>query len=584
VLKAHGVKHRQRDRGPSRRSRPAQRPTAPAVQAVPPRARLFVSLVLIGAIAAIYGQAVRFEFTTWDDPAYVTQNPYIQAGLTRAGLTWVLTHQQSGHWHPLTGLSHMLDCQLYGLQPAGHHLTSVLLHAVNALLLFTVLAFATNTIWRSAFVAALFAVHPMHVESVAWISSRKDVLSTSFALLALGAYTGYARRGRRGRYLLMVGLLALGLLAKPMLVTLPFVFLLWDYWPLGRLRSWRDVKALVVEKLPLFALVMASTVSTVLAARGGGALLSSNQIPFDLRLANATVSYVRYLGKLVWPQDLAALYPHPNLPWGTPLKAWQTAGACVVLVAISSFVWIARRPYAVMGWLWYVGTLLPVIGLVQAGEQAMADRYTYIPAIGLYVAIAWGAADLAGGARRRPEVVRTALGVVAMVVLATLGTRAWYQAQYWHDSVTLYRRTLEAGGDAPVIENNLGNELQVRGQLDEALAHLQRAVALMPDYTDAHINLGVVLQNMGRQHESIAHYELVLAARPNFRIVHANLGVALAAEGRLDEAIEHYRRALSIRPTALVHANLARALHAQGRMDEAEWHARESLRLQGVQP
>jgi tetratricopeptide (TPR) repeat protein len=572
----------QRDRRSPRRSRPAQPEPAPRPRAISLRAGLLVSLLLFAATAAIYAQAARFEFTTWDDPAYVTRNPYVQAGLTRQGLAWVLTHEHSGHWHPLTGLSHMLDCQLYGLNPAGHHLTSVLLHAVNALVLFAVLVLATEALWPSAFVAALFAVHPMHVESVAWVSARKDVLSTFFAFLALGAYTAYARRGGRRRYLLTAGLLALGLLAKPMLVTLPLVFLLWDYWPLGRLGSREDLRALIVEKLPLFALALASTVPTVLAARAGGALASNNQLPFHLRLANATVSYVRYLGKLVWPRDLAALYPHPTLAWGTPLETWQIAGAGAVLVAISTLVWITRRPYAVMGWLWYLGTLLPVIGLVQAGEQAMADRYAYIPAIGLYIAVAWGAAELTRAARLRPELARTALATVAVVILVTLGARAWSQAQYWHDSVALYRRSLEAGGEAPVIENNLGNELQVRGQLDEALQHLERAVALKPDYTDAHTNLAIVLQNLGRQHESIAHYEMVLAARPDFDIAHGNLGVALANEGRLDEAIEHYQRALSIRRTALVEANLARALYGKGRTDEAMAHMQEAQRLQAA--
>jgi hypothetical protein len=367
-----------------------------------------------------------------------------------------------------------------------------------------------------------------------------------------------------------------------MLVTLPLVFLLWDYWPLGRLRSRRELKARAVEKLPLLVLVAASTVATILAAGGAGAIKSAH-IPFDLRLANALVSYVRYLWKMVWPGNLAPLYPHPNLPWGTPLEAWQVAGAGVVLLAISAAVWRTRRPYAVMGWLWYLVTLLPVIGLVQAGEQAMADRYTYIPAIGLYIAIAWGAADLVRGARWQPAVARTTLGAVAVVVLGALGVRAWQQARYWHDSATLYRRTLEAGGESPVIHNNLGNEMQARGQLDEALRHLERAVALKPDYLDAHTNLAIVLQGLGRGHESIAHYQLVLAANPNFDIAHGNLGVALANEGRCDEAIAHYRRALSIRATPQIHANMARCLHGQGKLDEAAWHIQEARRLQGGQ-
>lgn len=575
-------------------------------------------LALAGALAvatlAVYAQTVRFDFVVFDDPSYVMENPHIRHGLTRAGVVWVFTSEHFANWHPLTGLSHMLDCTLFGLAPGGHHLTSVLLHVANTLVLFFVLSGATGAPWRSGLVAALFALHPLHVESVAWVSARKDVLSTLFAFLALGAYGSYARRGGVGRYTLTALLLALGLMSKPMLVTLPFVFLLWDYWPLGRLRLGRTQEAvrLVVEKLPFLALSLAASAVTLIVQGRAGAVASVAEVPVRLRAANAVVSYARYLEKMIWPRDLSPVYPHPNLPGGTPLEFWQVAAAALLLVTLTAAVWASRRPYARMGWLWYLGTLVPVIGLVQVGGQAMADRYTYIPLIGPFIVVVWGAGDLV--ARRAAGPRRWVAAAVAVTVLLALALASRAQARHWRNSIALarhalreaprsphmqmnlgvalqqagkpdralrhYREAAQIAPHSPKLHNNVGNALEVQGRRDEAIAHYRQALVLEPGFARAHANLGSALLAAGATVEALEHLETAVRLDPGHHLAHERLGFALAAQGRLDEAIAHYRQALALEPGyAEAHNNLGIALQARGEVDEAIAHFGRALEI-----
>ncbi len=506
-----------------------------------------VAAGLVALVLAIYGQTVTFDFVLYDDPDYVVHNPVVREGLTPHGLAWALTTVHASNWHPLTWVSHMLDCEVYGLRPAGHHLTSVVLHVLNCLLLFGLLRRLSGDFWPSTFVAALFAVHPMHVESVAWVAERKDVLSTMFFLLAALAYVGYARRGGAARYAAVAALFALGLMAKPMVVTLPLVLLLFDYWPLQRGRPWI---ALVLEKLPLFALAGVSAVATLLAQRAGGSMESNDLVPLPLRVVNATVSYARYVIKTVWPTDLSVLYPHPNLAGGTPWSPWQlaAAGSFVVVVTVIVFAVRDRRRYPLVGWMFYLVTLLPVIGLVQVGQQAMADRYTYLPSIGLFVVVAWGARDALAAIPGKPAVKRLAVAIVAVVVVIGAAAASWAQTRYWRDSLALFERALAVTAPTPIMLSNLGVALARQGRLDEAIASHLRALEIKPDYAKAHNNLGTAYQEAGRIDLAIGHYRAAIGIDPDSAAAHYNLGVALQASGRSREAAAEFRRALEIEP------------------------------------
>ncbi|MEE9212838.1 MAG: tetratricopeptide repeat protein, partial [Phycisphaeraceae bacterium] len=559
------------------------------------RRSLIVYLLLIAATVTVYGQVIQFEFVDFDVPKYVTENWHVRDGLTADGIVWAFTTGHASNWHPLTWLSHMLDCQLYGLNAAGHHATNVLLHILNTLLLFAVLKSLTGAVWPSSFVAALFALHPLHVESVAWVAERKDVLSTLFWLLATWAYVAYARRSGIGRYLLTAVLLALGLMAKPMLVTLPLVLLLLDYWPLERMRvgrpdgsasdqqilPQRSIAYLLIEKLPLLTLSAASCVVTFVVQRSSGAMGPTDVIPLHLRVANAVVSYVRYMGKMIWPSHLSALYPHPNLPGGTPLTGWQVAGAGVLLLAISVLViFMARRRYLLAGWLWYLGTLVPVIGLIQVGVHSMADRYTYVPLIGLFIIIAWGGADLLTQLRSRHALLGRTLGGVAALVLAAFLACSWSQARYWHDSIALYAHALELAPRYPRMHSYLGHAMSRRGRLDQAIGHYHQALEIDPNDADTHINLGVALRSQGKLDEATRHYRQALQIRPGDAGAHNNLGVALRSQGKLDQAIGHFRQALAMKPDHVeAHNNLGVALRSQGRPDQAIVHFRQALEV-----
>ena len=539
---------------------------------------------LLLAIALVYGQTVRHEFVNFDDDEYIYENPKVAQGVTVEGIAWACTTGHAGNWHPLTWLSHMLDCQLYGLKwPGGHHLTNVLLHAASTIVLFLVLRQMTGELWPSAFVAAVFAIHPLHVESVAWVAERKDVLSGLFFMLTSGRLRpicvppilAWPLPAGRSLY-------ALGLMAKPMLVTLPFVLLLLDYWPLGRFskdaradqrRSGRSTAVtLVVEKLHLAALAAVSCVVTLWAQRE--AVHSAEDITFPSRIANALVSYVSYLGQLFYPAGLAVLYPHP----GNALPAWIVVGAFLLLAAIFGgvLVWRRKYPYLFVGWLWYVGMLVPVIGLVQVGAQSQADRYTYLTQIGLYIALAWGASDMTRHWSYRPWVC----GVTSAIVLMLLAACAWRQTAFWHDSEALWTHTLACTTRNATAHNNLGRLLADQGRYDEAIRQLQKALEIDPDLAVAHGNLGYALADRGQVDEAIAEFQTAMKIDPDDATTHYNLGLVLADRGQLDEAIAHFRKALEINPDYVkVHGNLGLALAHRGQVDEAIAEYRKALEL-----
>ena len=554
------------------------------------RSRLtpLIGLALIMGTLALYWPVRHHDFVNYDDGKFVSKNIHVRAGLTWDSIKWALTADlvtpafNADYWTPVTFLSHMITVELFGMEPSAHHLVNLLLHFLNTLLLFLLLRWMTGALWPSAAVAALFAIHPLHVESVAWISERKDVLSMFFGLLTIGAYVRYSRVPTVGRYLVMVLAFALGLMSKAMLVTLPCLLLLIDYWPLGRLRpvGWRDVAEriiwwhLVKEKLPLFGMAAACLLITYLALERDEALYSLATLPFGARLANALVAYVAYIKMMFWPTGLAVIYPHP----GATLPLWQPVAAAVVLVAISLLVMMGGRrwPYGVTGWFWYLGTLVPVVGLVQAGEQAMADRYTYLPLIGLFLIIAWGVADFVNGRLER----KIAMALVAGVVLSLLFVGARVQVGYWRNSITLFEQTLRVTSDNHVAHNSLGGALAKRGKRDEAVAQYREALRIKPSYTRARSNLGLLLTEQGKLDEAIAHFSRVLEIRPNYASAHNNLGLALARQRDLPRAVAHYTESLRLRPdNEKAHNNLGLALAEQGKLPEALAHYAESLRL-----
>ena len=533
-----------------------------------------MSAALVAAGAFVYAPVRHHEFVNFDDPQYVSQNPDVTGGLNGRAVAWALATGHAGNWHPLTWLSHLLDVEWFGLDAGKHHLTSVALHLANTVLLFGLLHGMTGALLRSAFVAALFAVHPLHVESVAWIAERKDVLSALFFLLTLHAYLAYVRSPRASRYVLTFVLFALGLMAKPMLVTLPLVLLLLDWWPLGRAHEPSDWRRLLVEKLPLIGLAIASSVVTVLVQHDAGAVKGLELLPLGRRLATAVLGYAWYAAKVVWPTRLAALYPYPaRVPGG------QVLGAVLLLGAVS---WLAlraarRHPYLPVGWFWYVGTLLPVLGLVQVGSQPWADRYTYIPAIGLFIVVAWGAVDLLAGWRHRQAVLATA----AAVVVAGSAIAARRQVDYWRNSVALWEHALEVTTGNYRAESNLGHALAKERRLEEAAAHYSAALDIRPDFPEAHNNLGLILAEQGKVREAMTHYADAVRALPDYLEAHNNLAVALTGEGRNGEAIRHFTEAVRIDPSvAVAHNNLGAALAREGRLEEAVPELAEALRIE----
>ncbi|PWT84496.1 MAG: hypothetical protein C5B58_04645 [Acidobacteria bacterium] len=486
----------------------------------------------------VFGQTLRHDFINYDDPRYVYENTKITSGLSFSGIAWAFTHIHSMNWHPLTTISHMLDCQLYGLKAGWHHSTNVLLHTVAATLLFLALQQMTGALWQSAFVAALFAIHPLRVESVAWIAERKDVLSGVFFMLTLLAYTRYVRLPQIGRYLVVVFVFACGLMSKPMLVTLPFVLLLVDYWPLARINGqfWRRV----LEKIPLIALSTASSIITFLVQKG--AVGRTEELPILERINNAVVSYVLYIWQMLWPVNLAVFYPHPE----NRLPLWQIVSCLLLLICITAVAIVLRkqRPYLVIGWLWYLGMLVPVIGLVQVGWQGRADRYTYLPQIGLYIAATWGVVDLT--ALYRPQ--RATLSTAAIVVIGALSLYARVQTSYWRNSEILFRHALAVTTKNDVAQNNLGIVFLGQGKVDEAISLLQSAVDLRPDNSPAHENLAKALLQKGQVADALVHYRKLLELQPDNIEVHNIVGTVLTQQGRVGEGVEEWQKVLSIQP------------------------------------
>jgi tetratricopeptide (TPR) repeat protein len=536
----------------------------------------WIALALIVLSVAVYAPLGHFDFVKWDDPQYITDNATVLAGLTWHGVAWAFTTTHGPYWHPLTWLSHMLDVQFFGLDAGGHHITNIVLHIATTLVLFALLRRTTGAPGRSAFVAALFAVHPLHVESVSWIAERKDMLSALFWMLTLGAYGRYAARPGVARYLAVLALFACALMAKPMVVTLPFALLLVDVWPLERAAVDRTAgwSRLVTEKLPLMALAAAVGVATVVLQRGQGALPALGAIPLTLRVANALTSYVAYMGLMFWPAHLAALYPYP-----LAMPAWWTiAGAVLVLVGISvAAIRTARRyPYAVAGWLWYLGTLLPVIGLIQSGEQSMADRFVYIPLVGLFVIVAWGIPDLLA---RWPE-RRLALRAAAAIAIVACAVVARGQVQYWADNLTLWEHVVSSTGPNYRAQANLAMALQDAGRTGDAIAHYSEALRINPRFLDAYDNLGLALAGEGRTDEAIALYTQTLRLKATDADAHNNLGKLLAEQNKIDDAIVHFAEAVRLRPLfPEAHNNLANALASRGRIPEAIDRYTEALRL-----
>ncbi len=646
-------------RGPS-----AHSPKSESIKAL--RRPWFICLLLAVAVAAVYWRVLDCGFVNYDDPDYVSANSQVRGGFNAAGVAWAFSTGWAGNWHPVTWLSHMFDAQVFGMRPSGHHLTNLLLHLANSALLFLLLNRMTRRLWPSATVAALFALHPLHVESVAWVAERKDVLSTLFWILAVWAYAGYASRDAAAQkssaehsaparlsasgpcpanpapaaprdskiifYALALVFFALGLMSKPMVLTLPFILLLLDYWPLRRAaipdfagRAARaaagdfpsgerprqksqltPLRQLLVETAPFFALSMGSCVVTFLVQQSGGAV--STSWPFSARLANAVIAYARYLGKTFWPARLSYFYPHPD-HW----PALAVMGACALLALITAAViWRARRqPYLAVGWFWFIAMLAPTIGLVQVGLQSMADRYTYLPLAGIFIMLVWGLDELLAGGGFGNRVL-AAGGVVSLVVCACLTVR---QVGYWRDSDTLFqhavevdhnnflayynlgctrfamgrreeafadfRRTVELAPDFARGQNNWGKALFQQGRLDDALVHLKKAVRLQPRLPDAHYNLGAVLLAQGHAGEALDQFQIQVDLAPDDAVAQANLANVLVDSGLKADAIPYYEKALKIQPDfAEAHYKLANILDQQGEAAQAIVHYRQALQSQ----
>ncbi|HEY2015938.1 MAG TPA: tetratricopeptide repeat protein [Bryobacteraceae bacterium] len=521
--------------------------------------------------------SLRNGFTGYDDPEYVTNNTHVNTGLSRQNIAWAFTAAHSSNWHPLTWISHALDCTWFGLAPAGHHFTNLLLHTLNTVLLFLWLSGVTGSSKRSAFVALVFGLHPLHVESVAWVSERKDVLSTFFGMLSLLAYSAYVRRPGAARYLLMASLFAAGLLAKPMLVTMPLLLLVLDWWPLQRTTP---AARLALEKLPLLLLSALSCVVTLWAQRQGGAVSSMEQLPLSLRLGNAAVSYVRYLGKTVWPTRLAVFYPFPL--HGIP--TWTWVASIAALTALSCFTFALRRdhPWFASGWCWYLLTLLPVIGIVQVGMQAMADRYMYVPMIGLLLAVTWECAEALGHSRTGAVL----LALSAALLLAMCTVLSWQQVQVWKDGVTLFTHALSVTHDNFVAEDNLGVELDQRGRPDEARAHYRETLRIKPgdrhgeaNYAQASFAKGQRLFEAGKLDESLAQFQEGIRYRPLNALAHSQMGQIQTQRHQLDAAIAEFQAAVRIDPTlAAAHMGLAVAFAWSGQGNKARQAFEDTLR------
>lgn len=543
---------------------------------------VLICIALVITILAVYWQTGNNQFLSYDDNDYVTENPHVENGITGNNIIWAFTSVEANNWHPITWLSHMADVQLYGMNPRGHHLTNVAIHIVSSLLLLLFLFRLTGSLYKSSFVAALFALHPLHVESVAWIAERKDVLSAFFWFLTLIFYVEYVLKRKHALYMLALLFFVLGLMSKPMMVTLPVVMLLIDFWPLNRFRDEdklglrqlsRRVLVLVKEKFPFFACSVVSCAITIYAQHKGGAMGSLDAIPFGLRIENALISYVKYIGKTVWPHDLAVLYIYSS-----SLPLWQSIGSLLLLLIVSGITIRLRHrhPYLAVGWLWFLVTLMPVIGLIHVGNQSMADRYTYIPLVGLFIMAAWGVADLTKGVRHRAGILVLLSGAVIIASAAL----TWQQLGYWHDSFSLFRHTLQVTTDNYIIHNNLGGALENKGEVDSAIQEYQIALLISPNYAIAHYNLGVALAKKGDQDSAINEFQKAVTIKPNLFIAHNSLGAVLGRKGDLDAAIKEFQEVLRLSPNNVAaHNNLGAAFANKGDLDAAIQEYQEALRI-----
>lgn len=556
-----------------------------------------ICIALALATLAVYWPITRHDFVSYDDADYITANPYVRDGLSWSGIAWAFKTTHAGNWHPLTWVSHMIDCSWHDVRPAGHHLTSLLLHVVNSLLAFLLLRRLTGMVWRSALVAALFALHPMHVESVAWAAERKDVLSALFWFLTLMAYVKYVGLANlhvwRARIFYGLSLLffILGLMSKPMVVTLPFVMLLIDFWPLGRLRILRlsalnsnpalastqkSMGWLICEKLPFFVLTTAGCMVTYFAQRAGGAIWASETLPIGVRLVNALVSYARYLLKAVWPADLAVIYPYQT-HWSA--AAIGAALLSLVLITGLTLLYLKRNPALFVGWCWFLGTLVPVIGLVQVGSQSMADRYTYLPFIGLFIAVVWGVGDLLN--THVAKKLRATVAVVAAVVIVIgcgVGTRL--QIQYWQNGETLFRHALQVTENNYLAYNGLGSALHNLGRKQEALAAYAKSIELHGHFPEAQYNYGTMLMDAGKPNEAIAHFQIALKGNPRFADAYQNLGEALMQQGKMEAAATHLEKAIALKPdNPFARYNLGTVLLRQSQYAPAAAQFAEAVKL-----
>jgi protein O-mannosyl-transferase len=558
--------------------------------------RNLICIFLVIATCVVYWQTLDHEFLNYDDNQYVTENPQVQTDFTRESILWAFTTSYASNWHPVTWLSHMLDYQLYGLSPQGHHLTNLLLHTTNALLLFLILVRLTGAVWQCGFVAAMFALHPLNVESVAWVAERKNILSALFWFLTLWAYVRYTEKSDIKRYCLIIFCFTLGLMSKPMLVTLPFVLLLLDYWPLGRWRLKETTATspttqtpnetqrlgalqLIGEKIPLLLFVLGSCLTTIKFQESGGALESLHYNSLSSRITNALVSYLEYIKHMLWPRELSVFYPHPL----DALPLWKGVLCGIALVGIT--IWVVKKirlaPYLAVGWFWYLGTLVPVIGLVQVGEQAMADRYTYIPLIGLFIAVAWGVPELLVGWRHRNR----ALVIATVLLIPVLMASTWQQTRHWKNSAILFKHALAVTDTKypsfVIVHNNLGIALSRQMQFQEAIASFEEAIKLQPNYAEAHNNLASTLSDQGKPKEALLHFKEALKLKPHYAEAHNNLANTLSKMMDFEMAVAHYKEAIRLQPDySGAHFNLGGALSKQKEFDKAIAHFKEAIKFQ----
>jgi len=548
-----------------------------------------ISLLLIILTTAVYAPVRHHNFINFDDGLYVEANRHVQAGLTADSVKWafsVTKVDERAYWHPITWLSHMLDCQIFGVDPGYHHLSNLFYHIINILLLFLVFTHMTGELWKSAFVAALFAIHPLNVDSVAWIAERKNLLSTAFWFFTMSAYIYYARSPSLRRYLLVLAGMAAGLLAKPMLVTLPCVLLLMDFWPLNRTTfSWQEQKAdnrfpkaslyqLIAEKMPLLILSAISTALSVVSLEHSDQFVTHDTIPMGLRVENAIVSYIRYILKILWPRDMTIFYPYPKA-----IPVWQTFGALLLLIAAFLIVFMMARkaPFLAVGWLWFIGTLVPVSGIIQGGRwPAIADRWTYVPAIGLFMIAGWGGAALIEKISRKklPKIILASIILVPLIILSNL------QVRLWKNSITLFSHAIEITKDNSLAHYNLGVALGKAGDLNRAISHYHAALKIDHKNASAHVNLANALAQKGALDEAITHFDTALSLEPKDEYTHTNLGKALVIKGELDEAVHHFTIAIELNPRMdAAHVGLGNVFATQKKLNKAIEHTLTALEI-----